>query len=159
MKTVSNIPRKIAENATETQVSPESVWISITEPDLEHSTNPVLDKLPTLKLKFWDITNPVCLLSLDGKSEGYGYPPSEHDAKAIVDFLLQNSNKHVIVNCKAGKSRSGAVAQFCHDMLGMRWPDEWQRRATPNSVLYRLMVDYYLLKNPPPTKIIDKRRR
>ena len=72
------------------------------------------------------------------------YPPTEWDAKAIVDFLLKHADKNVIVNCAAGISRSGAVAQFCEECLGYEWDEQDKRRAMPNYLLFKMMRDYYI---------------
>ena len=96
-----------------------------------------MDKLPNLKIELWDLTKEV---EYDGRVIG---PPSEENAAQIVNFILENPGKHIIVNCAAGVSRSGAVAQFCQDCLGYTWPYYYRSRAVPNMVLYRKMVNFY----------------
>ena len=138
MSTVINIPRFAAKNLS---IKPKNcIWISISEPkDLSTViSNNSLDELPKLHLSFWDLTQ---VIEHDGEML---YPPSPTVAKAIVDFLLSHRGKNVIVNCAAGVSRSGAVAQFCADFLGYGWMEEGKRCACPNPVLYGLMRDYYL---------------
>lgn len=143
--TVYNIPRYNAENNELSH--PDACWISIHEPtnpkggvDL-HITNEELDKLPNLKVRFWDIDKPLDLIG-----GGQVMPPSEEDAAQIVDFLLANKGKEVIVNCRAGISRSGAVALFCQDVLKYHWDKNCKSFAIPNMHLYRLMVNYYINK-------------
>ena len=150
MKQVANYSRKEAKAYSRFFTG---VWISIMEPNQPHIENEFLDKCPNLKIKFWDTTKIVKIFG----TEDYAYPPTKEDAKQIVDFLIIHKDRHVIVNCAAGISRSGAVAQFCSDFLGHEWMENFKVRAYPNSLLYRMMMDYYLSFNPPPTKIVDKR--
>jgi hypothetical protein len=96
-----------------------------------------LDQLPKLKLSIWDLTEVVKW------KEEILMPPSEGDARKLVNFLVKYQDKSVICNCAAGVSRSGAVAQFCHDFLGHKWSEFYRGVALPNSTLYRLMVEYY----------------
>lgn len=123
-----------------------SVWISIGEPDDQRSiVSGPLDKVPNLKLCFWDLKSAI---EHGGKIL---YPPNESDARRIVNFLLKHKDNKsvVIINCAAGVSRSGAVAQFCQDFLNYEWNEFCKSCSVPNSVLYRLMVNYYqyLLEN------------
>jgi hypothetical protein len=162
MPSVINLPRiavKEWKGSPLKKMADNTIWIAIGEPEgtYEEVTNPILDVLPKLHLCFWDLTAPVSAI---GQAQGtLLYPPDYHDARQIVDFILQHKGKHVLVNCAAGVSRSGAVAQFCHDMLGYDWMDMGRRAAAPNSVLYRKMVDYYLSFNDVPYRTIDKRTR
>lgn len=86
-------------------------------------------------------------------------PPTEAQAKEIVDFLISNKDKHIYVNCLAGKCRSGAVCHFLEEYMSYDWVEGFKHRAVPNPLLYKLMKDYWLTFNTKPTKIIDKRRR
>jgi len=141
MKRVFNVPRVAAEDFgnDDPRLPEKLVWISISEPGEPDTivTNLFLEKCPTLKLSLWDLKE-----SIEFNGEVI-HPPSKEDAITIVDFLVQHTDKHVFVNCAAGVSRSGAVARFCQDFLGYRWPDFYKAVAIPNSVLYRLMVEYY----------------
>lgn len=116
-----------------------SIWITIGEPrkNFTHIHNPILDKFPTLRLEFYDITK----ITIDKDTGEKVYPPGKNEAKLIVDFILAHPGKNVIVNCAAGKSRSGAIAQFCNK-LGFEW-GKGRDRAIPNPLLYSLMWDYY----------------
>lgn len=125
-------------------LSPEKyAWISIQEPDLgaasfPHIKNKYLDRLNNLKIKFADVSIP-CL-----KAPGIvHYPPSEADAKQIVDFILANSGKTIIVNCAAGIARSGAICEFLEKYMGYTWPKNFKRYATPNRVLFNRLAQYY----------------
>jgi predicted protein tyrosine phosphatase len=158
MKTVANIMRV---HAKEWRAEFNGVWISIGEPEECHIQNKILDARPNLKLKFWDVVKPIPLIG-SKKYEKYGeyaMPPTEEDAKKIVDFLLEHKDKAVVVNCRAGVSRSGAVAQFCEEFLEYHWLPEFKENAMPNTLLYSMMKDYFLSFNAKPIKFVDKRRK
>lgn len=137
MKTVYNIPRRTARQNT--IVLKNTIWISIEEPDEPDSVvkNPAMEALPHLKIAFWDVTAPMQFPGY------YALPPSFEDAKKIVDFLKQYPEHDVVVNCAMGISRSGAIAQFCQDILEYNWAAGYKAVATPNTLLYRLMVNYH----------------
>jgi predicted protein tyrosine phosphatase len=139
MPKVINLPR-IAVQKWSIAPDNNTIWISISEPEDLKSvvSHPVLDQLPKLSLSFWDLTQ---VIIFHGQTL---YPPSPAIARAIVDFLLLHRGKHVLVNCAAGVSRSGAVAQFCADFLNYEWMEEGKKNACPNHVLYNLMRDYFL---------------
>lgn len=146
MPIVYNIPRHRAKSVG--LDFPNHIWISIQEPTSregkpeEHISNEFLDKLPKLKMKFWDLVEKVPVIGGDGFLE----PPNEDDAKQIVDFLIKHKGKSVISNCRMGVSRSAAISLFCVDFLGYEWDRESEARAVPNMKLYRLMTDYYHAK-------------
>jgi predicted protein tyrosine phosphatase len=140
MPKVINIPRVAAKNWTEDSSTDKNLcWVSIGEPEesFTHVSNPALDKLPNLKLQFWDLTK-----TIEHNGEILN-PPSDGDARMIVDFILANEGKNILVNCAAGVSRSGAVCMFCQDMLGYEWLQQGKRTAVPNTVLYTKMVNCY----------------
>ena len=133
--TCQNITRHRAENWHE-NVDPENfAWISIGEPDIPDSiiNNRILDKLPHLKLSFWDCTEEI----VDIMGDTY-LPPNQQDAAKILDFLVKNRGKNFIVNCKAGKSRSGAICKFLEECLDYEWING-KDRARPNVLLYKLL--------------------
>ena len=147
MPKVINLPRIYVQNWSPSKSysswinaeKEKTVWISISEPNCLDSvvSNPFLDQLPKLSLSFWDLTQ---VIEHDGETL---FPPSDTVARHIVDFLLSHRGKNVLVNCAAGVSRSGAVAQFCADFLKYEWLEEGKRKACPNHVLYNLMRDYF----------------
>jgi hypothetical protein len=141
MKKVFNIPRQAAKDfgSDDPKLPEKLVWISISEPGEQRTiiSNKYLDKCANLKLSFWDLRKPI---EYKGKTLN---PPNRRDALRIVNFLMKHPSKSVFVNCAAGVSRSGAVAQFCEDYLGYKWPDFYKGVAIPNGELYRLMVEYY----------------
>lgn len=139
MPTVININRQAA---IEWRYTPENtIWVSISEPKCDDTIvhNPVFNSIPQLKIAFWDVTKQIKIVGQDELVE----PPTEFDAKSIVDFILSHKGKNVIVNCAAGISRSGAVARFCHDELGYKWPESEWRDTRPNKLLLELMTKYY----------------
>lgn len=146
MPKVINFPRIYVENWSSQKHysswidAEDSIWISIGEPDVPDSriSNEILNKIPKLHLDFWDITKEI---QHGGETL---LPPSEEDAKTIVDFILLHKGKNVLVNCAAGVSRSGAVAQFCADFLKYNWLEEGKSKSCPNHFLYGLMRDYFL---------------
>jgi predicted protein tyrosine phosphatase len=139
MPIINNISRIEAVNWKPPVDPDKNIWISIQEPEKPHIQNSILDQIPNLKIRFWDLTAPVQRIEL---SE-YFYPPTEHDAKEIVDFLLTHQGKNVVVNCKAGVSRSSAVSQFCVYYLGYEWHADGYKRAVPNHLLCNMMAEYY----------------
>lgn len=142
-------------------------WISIHEPwdfktnrktvELPHIQNNNI-KGPKLEMRFWDITEDEVMK--DGTPV---YAPTMDDAKKIVDFILEHSDKNVLVNCAAGCSRSGAIAQFCEDTLRYEWNEYTKQFAVPNVHLLKLMNDYYTSLSPFNTDkrivVTDKRRK
>jgi hypothetical protein len=142
MPKVFNIPRFYAQSfrPTERPDWPEKfVWISISEPGEQKTiiSNPTLDKLPKLKISFWDLKEEI---EYDGKLIG---PPDIFKIAKLVNFLVKHKDKSVIVNCAAGVSRSGAVAKFCQNCLNYEWPVWCQELSLPNEVIYEDMVKFY----------------
>lgn len=140
--TVSNISREHAKIRV-----PESnaCWVSIQEPGKPHIDS-LLGELPTLRLKFWDIEHHA----VDIFTKETIFPPTEKDAQQIVDFILENSEKDVICNCRLGYSRSAAVSKFCHDRLNYEWVEGKTVirkgvtvKCKPNNLLYSLMCKYF----------------
>lgn len=62
-----------------------------------------------LNLEFDDITEDFTFTSETGKEVTY-HTISEQQAEQVIDFVENNLNKHIILHCRAGKSRSAAVA-------------------------------------------------
>lgn len=169
MKAVANIPRYVAEEFIFVNKEPinnkslylsilnldkdfslftpeNTCWISIGEPEenFQHITNSQLDQCPNLKISFWDVTTPFKDII---KGEYTYYPPSIEQAGTILNFLLENFEKSVIVNCAAGISRSGAIARFCSDYLGHSWLSMPKTNSIPNITLYNNLVKLYTQRN------------
>ncbi len=140
-KQVINLSRRQAQGWGKPVGPSEYVWISIGEPEdgFSHISNPILDALPNLKLSFWDLEHPV---NFRGRELP---PPSEVDARAIVDFLWEHKEKSVLCNCAAGVSRSGAVALFCY-LNGYQWIHPNRANASPNSRLVDLLCKTWAKK-------------
>lgn len=139
--TCINLPR-MAVNQWTRAVDPKvAAWISIGEPGLSASTvnNATLNRLPNLRIDFWDIVEPLVEIGTDRKF----LPPTPQEAAQIVDFILAHKEKNFLVNCQAGVSRSGAVCQFLQDCLGHQWDEDHKKFARPNKLLLQMMKDYY----------------
>jgi len=135
MPTCQNINRYRAEKWHE-NLSPEKwAWISIGEPEIPDSVigNYILDKLPNLKISFWDCTEVI----YDETGDFYLPPDPLHAAK-ILQFIQENRGKNFIINCKAGISRSGAICKFLEEYLDYEWING-KDRARPNSLLVKLL--------------------
>lgn len=57
----------------------------------------------------------------------------------ILGFIEKNKEKNFIINCMAGRSRSGAVAQFISETYGHELKENFWKVSSPNNyVLYML---------------------
>jgi protein-tyrosine phosphatase len=144
-----NLSRAEAKNNSVIVNPNNDAWISISEPDGKnfvraHINNQFLDKVPTLKIKFWDIEFPVYALGQEDGEPEMCYPASKENIKELVDFVVANKDKNMYVNCAAGKSRSSAVCLFCQNILGYEWDKTNIKRAIPNMYVYGKMVQYYV---------------
>jgi predicted protein tyrosine phosphatase len=142
---VTQLSRKEANQLTNIN---DVIWISIEEPGIVTSRvdNPLINEFPHLRIAFWDVWRPNVMATLYNpdtqKMEDTVMPlPSEEDAQKMVDFIMDNPGKNVVANCYAGISRSGAVASFCANKLGMEWRNS--HRAYPNIKVYEDMCAYY----------------
>jgi protein-tyrosine phosphatase len=107
------------------------VWISIREKNAAQDPSH-LDGLPNLKIDFDDVNYPM---EYNGQVLA---PPTPEDANKIITFLKQFWGKDVFVNCAAGISRSGAVAEFLSEQ-GYFWPKVFRERAKSNPLLLQLL--------------------
>lgn len=140
---VMNVARGVArswgnQGGIREMILTDPIWISISEPGRPNSqvVNTILDNTTHLKIDFWDITSEM---THEGELL---LPPTKDDAKKIVDFIMSNPNRDILVNCAAGISRSSAICQFCEDVLHYKW-GMGKNVARPNSLLYRFMVNYH----------------
>lgn len=129
------------------KVDPETeCWISIGEPGLADTVvnNITLDKIPNLKIDFWDIVEP--LASFIPEDPPF-LPPLKEDAAKIIDFILENKGRNFLINCQAGISRSGAICKFLEDNLGYEWDKEGKTRTYkkhgPNKLLVGLLAENF----------------
>lgn len=146
---VYNIPRIAALEFKEPKnlekFKQDFAWISIFEKGVSCPFNKTLDQLLNIKLKFYDVCEKLTQFnSITKKTEVYN-PITDNQTKKLVNFIIKAHKKErsIIVNCLAGISRSGGIAQFCEDILGYEWPNQWKQMAIPNALIYRKMVDYY----------------
>lgn len=136
MKTVYNIPRHDAKDTNRVFDASKYAWISIQEPLTRdgnikpHITNEYLDKLPNLKVSFWDIE----------ESQPGIVPASPEVLDELFAFIMTHRDSNIVVNCAAGKSRSGAIAKFCVEKLGHIWDIKSQQRADPNLYIYSELI-------------------
>lgn len=133
-----NLPR-FAVEGWKTKCNPEKVaWISIGEPEtsFDHVHNPILDKIPNLKISFQDLKR--------HQLEAGVCPPSLKFADKIVSFILRHPTKNFLVNCAAGVSRSGAICKFLEDYFNYKWVEFGKEIALPNNYLYELLEQVYI---------------
>lgn len=76
--------------------------------------------------------------------EGHIFRTISYDeAREILDFVMKEKGRDIVIHCKAGKSRSQAVARFIVDCF----PDDWKGvgllRTYNPEVLGRLKRVYY----------------
>lgn len=139
-KNVCNVKRKDV-TYWATELNPETdIWISIGEPELPESVinNPVLNKIPSLHIQFWDVE----INTFGVFNEKYPVA-SDEEIKTIFEFISKHKDKNILVNCAAGISRSGAIAAFCSDILGYNWIGVGLERAVPNKYIYNKLIKYY----------------
>ncbi len=61
-------------------------------------------------------------------------------ADAMVNFISQHHDKKFIVNCRAGVSRSAAVALFIHRQYGHSLKPNFWHLSHPNSLVFRCLT-------------------
>lgn len=68
-------------------------------------------------------------------------PLNESDAMGIVEFAVTANNRPIIVHCFAGISRSGAIAKFLNEYLGI---DDWfiNSYSNYNKAVYNSLAAY-----------------
>jgi predicted protein tyrosine phosphatase len=85
--------------------------------------------------------------NLSHKNKYYPAATSEQ-IRAIIDFIIDNSDKNIIVHCTAGVSRSGAIALFAHVMLGYELRENFWIGSYPNPLVLGMLVrDYSMIKD------------
>lgn len=125
-------------------------WIFIGEPvdgikappDAAFSFNPDIVFLPTLEVRFWDITKPCSTHILVGEHfEEYKLDPIKpFQAELIVNFLEEYQDHNLVISCFAGKCRSGAVCQFAEKYYNYTWIEGFKAKADPNEKVYNELV-------------------
>lgn len=117
------------------------VLISLRDPGTEPPT--LRSKFcDSLELQFHDLNETAMhiLAQHDAYAESkWVYPNAEH-AKAIADFIRRHWDRHVIVHCEAGVSRSAAV---CEVLVRLGWGYKSYTsfgRGMANPLLVRLLL-------------------
>jgi predicted protein tyrosine phosphatase len=103
---VLNVSRLVAQEAT---YSPEVVVVSITDPRQAPATL-AWPEAEVLRVAFHDVD----LSPADAARRGITLMTQAH-ADAIASFVRANPDKHVLVHCEAGISRSYSVASAIAD--------------------------------------------
>lgn len=137
-KSVCNVSRKDIIQ-WQTKLDPKTTaWLSIGEPGIDKSLikNPSLSNLDFLFIQFWDVEKEI--ISLDD----IYLPATDEQIKTMLEFLLRNQGKNILVNCAAGVSRSGAVAKFCNENFNHYWISNGKLKAIPNNYIYNKLCDF-----------------
>lgn len=125
---ISHFSKKEIESGLD--ISPDAVIISINEPH-----GPAADlsryKNEKLVLHFWDINAPIPIIG-----GGMAHPISEEQAAQILNVL---DGREVVVHCRAGRSRSAAVAKFAEECLGYKWATKDKPDLIPNPAVLELL--------------------
>lgn len=139
MPTCQNIKRNAARVWWEYLSPKDYAWIQISEPEIPDSviSNSILGKLPKLEVSFWDCTEEI----VDETGDVY-LPPNQKDAAQIFQFINENRDKNLIINCAKGISRSGAICKFLEENLDYEWING-KDKARPNSLLVELLKNEY----------------
>lgn len=142
-----NLSRTEAKNNTVELNPDKNAWISIMEPDNDHIENEFMDRLPNLKMKFWDVTHRTSLIGTfwgENTTAEYADPISDEQVRELYNFLILHKDKNIYVNCLAGVSRSAAICQFLEDILLYEWDRQFKNRSIPNSYIYKKLVDMFM---------------
>lgn len=97
--------------------------ISINEPDAYDGDAKLHPKwYKVFRTKFWDVTRVLDEgIQMAGHPSGEKiYPINEEQAKEMAQFIKDNEDCTIIVHCRAGVSRSAAVARV---LMEMGWKD------------------------------------
>ena len=118
------------------ELNPNTVMISINEEDRPlYKLECGRDEEKVFTTRFTDITADVY------KNGTVYHPISDDQATAMYRFIAKNKDKHFVVHCAAGISRSGAVALFIHNEFGHKLKDDFWGTSTPNpAVLGKLLI-------------------
>lgn len=117
----------------------DGLWIQIYEPGKPETIKNDNIKGKVLSFGFWDIEFPVPDLIT-----GELLPViSSYTCLAIVTSLMlhaRDDKRNVMVNCRAGKSRSAAICKYAQDKLGMTWVQTQTEGVKPNKFVYDSLV-------------------
>lgn len=82
--------------------------------DITEASHYLQNSQNVLNLNFDDVTEDIVTKNEDGKLVIYN-AITDGQAKQIIDFVDNNLDKHIIIHCRAGKSRSQGVARSIYD--------------------------------------------
>lgn len=136
---IYNFSRKDARNL---DIKFDGLWIQISEPGKPETL--MNDNITGKKLNFsfWDIESPAT----DVLTKEILPVISAHTCLAIVSSLMlhaRDDKRNVLVNCRAGKSRSTAICKFAEDKLGFTWERRNPDEIKPNKFVYDSLVAAY----------------
>lgn len=105
----------------------------------------------TLNLNFDDVTEDFTFKNMYGQDVTY-HAISDEQAAQIIDFVDNNKDKNLIIHCRAGKSRSAAVARAIFDCYADVYEENmfnnYNPIVTPNpDVLAKVKRAFYKKNN------------
>ena len=113
--------------------------------------------LGRVNLFFWDLDHkPVGgIIEYNGVQISMDETPDEQlcqptDAKTIIDLIEAHPEaKSIVIHCKAGRSRSAAIAAALHKVLnGSDAPIFDNKQYTPNMRVYRMILEEWYNRHP-----------
>lgn len=124
------ISRNVAQLLRPELLSEKTCIISINEP---HSLDGDSELYPNWykvhRTRFWDVVERLPQgIALAGHPPGDIDPINEEQAKEMAAFIRENWDSNIIVHCRAGISRSAAVARV---LMELGWEDLLQLRGLP----------------------------
>mgnify|MGYP000440927060 CR=1 FL=1 len=136
-----------------------TILIQITDPKSSHVTSPYFKDFSKIyRFKFDDLSkHHIKIIErsiLNGKINSSEIKFIDNkQAKFIAEALFEAkiNNQNVIVNCQAGISRSGAIAEIATELLGFEYLSDFSCLKHPN-LLVKDLIKYHL-------KILLKKKR
>lgn len=89
-------------------------WFFYDDSEADHYLS---DADNVLNLNFDDITEDVTHVNEQGDYVTY-HAISEEQADKVIDFVERNMGRHIIVHCRAGRSRSQGICRAIYDCFG-----------------------------------------
>lgn len=118
-KYTTHVSRRIAERLEPSLFPKETCVISINDPGAADGVAKLSEGWhDVLRVIFWDVVE-----KLDGLVWGKDAavdPMTKEQGKEIADFIKRNWDRSIIVHCRAGISRSAAVAEI---LFQLGWED------------------------------------
>ena len=85
--------------------------------DIEETTHYLKNSHNVLNLNFDDITEDIIYKTDNDETVTFKAMTPEQ-ARQVIDFVENNLDKHFIIHCRAGRSRSQGVARAIYDLYG-----------------------------------------